>query len=174
MDQHPPGDLRSGLRACGVDQLPWATWARVPGPTGLTSCPGQLGNRSVVLRGRPAHPGDSGSCPMARGVEQLSRRTRARIRWPARSTIYPRLLWLGSGASGVEYTPGRLGLMSIDLRGRPSVPCDSGPGPMVQGVDQLSQTSRALFRGPAVWTSSPGRLAPGSDNPRGPSALQGD
>ena len=140
-----PEHSRLVPRTRGVDQLSWATCARVRGHTVLTSCPGQLGNRSVVPWGRPAHPGHSGSCPLARSVEQLSRRTRAGSDGPRGRPYVPGYSGSGTGAKGVEYTPGQLGLMSKDPRGRPSVPCDSGPDPMVRGVNQLSPPSWALF-----------------------------
>ena len=64
--------------------------------------------------------------------------------------------------------------MSKEPRGQPSIPCDSGQGPMVCGVDQLSQSSRALFRGPAGSTSSTARLVPGCDSQWFQQALPGD
>ena len=54
-----PGDSGQCPRGRDVEQLLQATRAQVRGPAGLTSSPGRLGNRSVVPRGRPAHPGDT-------------------------------------------------------------------------------------------------------------------
>ena len=141
----------------------------------MTSTPGRLGNRSVVRRSRPAHPGDSESCPMARGVDHLSQGTRSRIRWSAGSTICPRLLWLGYGCQRCRVhsqatrthvqkparstiSPVRLGPWADGPRCRPAVPFFSRPAPITREVDQLSRATRTLLRRPAVYTSTPGRL----------------
>ena len=50
---------------------------------------------------------------------------------------------------------------------------DSLLGLSSRSVDQLSRTSRARIRGPAVLSSCPGRLGSGSECPRGRSAVQG-
>ena len=139
----PPGDSRSGSRAAG-----------------LTSSPGGLGNWSVDPRGRSAHLGDSCSCPMAHGVDQLSQRSRTWLRCPAESIICPRLLWLGYGCQwcqvhsraarthvqrpvSLTICPVRLGPGSDGPRGLPAVPVFSGPVPRVGGVDQLSRETPA-------------------------------
>ena len=112
---------------------------------------------------------------MARGVDQLSQATRARVRGPTGSTRYH----------------GRFTLHSEVLRSRPAPPGNAGAGPRARVVDQLSRTTRAMVgvpsgqpavpvvsgpfrtycgvdhasrltrahaRGPSVWTSSPGQV----------------
>ena len=91
-------------------------------------------------------------------MAHLSRASRTSVRVPTRSIRY---LWrIRPGAECPPTTPGLLG--------------DSGPCPMAQGVDQLSQAIAAQLRGPAVSTSSPGPLVLGSEGPRGRPAVQGD
>ena len=70
--------------------------------------------------------------------------------------------------------PGQHAPISDCPRFRSAVPVDSGPGPSARGVDQLSQATRAFFRGPAVSTNCPGRLAPVSELRRVCSAVPGN
>ena len=149
-----PGNSGPCPRACDVDLLSWATRAGVRGPVGLTSCPGLLRLLSQIQRGPPALPGDSSSVPKSRGVNQHPRATRARVRWPAESTICPRLLWLMCGASGVEYTPGELRLMSgCDSQWfQQALLGDSGQCPWARAEEQLSRATRAHVRGPVMST----------------------
>ena len=88
-----PGDSDPGPRSCGVDRLSRGTQDRgdgqrgppvVPGesrpvlkPAGSTSSPWRLALGTECPGGRPVFPGDSGHCPRAQGVDQLSRVTRA-------------------------------------------------------------------------------------------------
>ena len=74
------GNSRWGPRSRGFDQMSRATQAIVPDPAWSTSSPGRLKFGSEVPR-----------------VKQHPLATRARVRWPAESTICPRLLWLGYG-----------------------------------------------------------------------------
>ena len=122
----------------------------------------------------PGLLGDSGPCPMARGVDQLSQAIAAQLRGPAVSTSSPGPLVLGSEGP----------------RGRPAVQGDSGPGPKAGGVNQLSLAPRVLFRGLGVnqlsrmsWaffrgpkesTSCPWRLGPEPYGPRCRPAVPGD
>ena len=188
-----------------VDQLSWAIRARVRQPARLTSSPGRLrpdsdgprGVRAVSSScsgglapvsdspgGRQAFTGDSGQCPRARGVEQLSLETRDQVRWHEWSTsipdrlrplsMDPRCRPAAPGDSApvrcparATNSPGRFALGSEGPRGRPAVPGDSGLGPITRGGDQLPPVTQSLVRGPAGMTSTPGQLAPGSDSPRG-------
>ena len=94
---------------------------------------------------------------MARGVDQLSRRTRAQLQWPAGSTICARILWLGHEGQ----------------RCRLTLPGDSDSCPSTREVDHLSRASRARVQGPVGSTSCPRRLRPCSEGPRGRPALPG-
>ena len=87
--------------------------ARFRWPMGSTSCPWRLGPESKGPQCRPSVPGDSHSSPKARGVDQLSRATRALVQGPGASTRPPR----------------RIALWSDSLWVRPAVPGDSGPVP---------------------------------------------
>ena len=111
-----PGDLGAipeGLRSPPV----------VPGASDRTRGPGC---RRAVLddprmgpgtRGQPAVPGDVGWSPMSRGVDQLSRATRA----------------LFGGTAVSTSCPGRLGPRPEGPLCPPAVPCDTGPGPKARG-----------------------------------------
>ena len=79
----------------------------------------------------------------ARGVDQLSRATWARVPAPA-----------GSNSS-----PGRFGLEYGGPQGRQAVPGNSGLYPWARGVDHLPWATQARVRGPAWTTSTPGPLA---------------
>ena len=96
------------------------------------------------------------------GVHQLSRGTRAWLRVPRVSTICPSIWARFPGPMGSTRCPGQLAFKSEGPRGRPALPCLSGPGPMVRGINELSQATRACVRGPAGSTSSPGRITLGS------------
>ena len=91
----------------------------------------------------------------ARGVDQLSRPTRARVRGPAGSTS----------------CPGRLGPGSEGPRGRPAVPADSGPGPCGPRWDPWGCLDAGAVR-PSLPTHSLGSclhrvdcLSPGPESP---------
>ena len=176
-------------RAPDVDQLSRATRTGVRGPAVSTSTPGRLalwsmarivdklpgslGPMPEVLRAQPDVPGDLGPCSSACGVEQLSRATRARVRWPAQSTksherhvlgsvdsrgrqVLPVDSGSGRGLTGSTSSPGRLGPMPEVLRAQPDVPGDLGPCSSACGNDQLCRATRAWVRGPTGSTSSPG------------------
>ena len=113
-----------------------------PKPSGSTSCPGRLALEYECPQGRPAQPGDSGRGSIARGVDQLFRVTRARVRGP-------------TGSSGC---PARLRPVPEGRKCRPALPGDLGPHQRACGVDQPSWATQALARGPAASTSSPGQL----------------
>ena len=55
-----------------------------------------------VLWAQPDVPGDLGPCSSACGVEQLSRATRGRVRWPVMSTSVPEDLRSGPMVHGVD------------------------------------------------------------------------
>ena len=110
---------------------------------------------------------------MSRGVDQLSRGTRAWLRVPTGSTICPAIRPWFPGPVGSTRCPGQLAFKSEGPRGWPAVPWVLGPGPMVRGVDELSRATRACVRGPAVSSSSPGRIVLRSDIPRGGPAFHG-
>ena len=129
-----PGRLGSWLGDCSFDHASQATRARVREP-------------AVSSR----YPGASGPCPRPRGFNQLSEATQARFRGPTGSTIGPGRFALGSnGPKGSTSSAGRLGTIPKRPRGRPAVPSDSGPVPMLHGVDQLSRVTGARARGPTV------------------------
>ena len=166
-----PADLGDGPRG---EELSRATRAQVRGPAGLTCCPGRFALGSVVPWCRPALPHGSRPAPRPRGVDQLSRVTRASVRGSTMSAIV-----LGESSCGPRSrrfdqmtraslarvrrprvssnTPGRLGLMSKGPQSRPSVLGDW-----------------AQVRWSAQSTSCPGGLAPSSDRPRVRQALPGD
>ena len=123
-------------------------WVRAPAWPSRASLP-------KGPRGRPAVPADSGPGPRARGVDQLSRPTRARVRGPAGSTS----------------CPGRLGPGSEGPRGRPAVPADSGPGPCGPRWDPWGCLDAGAVR-PSLPTHSLGSclhrvdcLSPGPESP---------
>ena len=60
-----------------VDQQPQVTWARVRGPEGSTSCPGQIALLSEGTRSQQDVTGDSGPGQKSREVVQMSRGTQA-------------------------------------------------------------------------------------------------
>ena len=145
-----PEDSRQAPIACGIDQLSRLTQASVRGPAVLTSSSGRLVKRSVVPRGRPAHPCDMGpvrktvlssSWPWQRGPGSEGPRCRPTV--PGDSGLCPRArgvdhmsqatLTRVRGPAVSTNTPGRLGFISKDPRGRPYVPCDSGPCPRSRG-----------------------------------------
>ena len=91
----------------------------------------------------------------ARGVDQLSRPTRARVRGPAGSTS----------------CPGRLGPGSEGPRGRPALPADSGPGACGPRWDPWGCLDAGAVR-PSLPTHSLGSclhrvdcLSPGPESP---------
>ena len=86
--------------------------------------------------GPPAVPGDSVPCPRARRVDQISRATRACVRWPVVSSS----------------SPGRLRPVNEGMRCLPV-------------VDQCSRATHDRVRGPALSSSCPGRLALVSEVP---------
>ena len=82
-------DSCPGLRDRRFNPLCWTscTWVRVLAVS--TSSPGRLVPTSEGLQVRPEFLGDSGPCPSTRGVDQLSRVTRARFQSPAVLTCFP-------------------------------------------------------------------------------------
>ena len=97
-----PNDSCPAAIACGFEKLSRATQANVRGPTQTTNCPGRLRLRSEVLRNGRALLGDSRLGLWARGVDQQSRRTRARVEGPWGRPAVPRHLGRCPRARGVE------------------------------------------------------------------------
>ena len=186
-----PGDSRSGPRARSVDQQSLATRARLRGPAGSTSCPSLLGPCSEGPRGRPALPHDSCPAVIASGFNKLSRATQASVRGPTVSTSSAGRLALGSevpwgrpdvpGFSGYGPRSRRVHQHSQATRApvdgphcRPALLGDSGPCLRACGLDPMSRPTWGRVPVPAGLTSSPGRLGPRSDGPRGRQDLPGD
>lgn len=133
-------------------QISWVNHASDRWPAGSTSTPRQFGPMSEVPRVRKAVPGDSGpgpkvcivyqqswalgTGPRARGIDYLSRETRARVRGPAVSTRFPWRLRPGSKGSQC----------------RPAVPGDTHSSPSARGVYQQSRATSAHVQGPA-WST---------------------
>ena len=171
-----------------VDQLSRAPRGRARCTAGFTSCLGGLGPGSEcpgcrpsvprfgpgsqVPWGQPGVPGNSPSSPRARRVDQLSRASRARVRWSGGSTSFPRPLGRVSEvprvrpalpgesrsalrAKGLTHGPGRHGPEPYGLRDRPAAPGDSRPVPRARGFDQISRANRARVCWPVVSTSCP-------------------
>ena len=155
-----PADLADscpGPSAHGVDQISWATRARVPGTAGTTRCPARLGTG-----------------PGSLGVEQLCRATHIRVQGPAGSTSCPGRLALGSEGRPVRPAPPGLlrsgpMVLRVDQLSMASRTVPKGPG-----VEQLSQAPWTRVRMPKGSTSCPTRLGPGSEDPRGRPAVSGD
>ena len=160
-------------------------------PAALTYGPGRLGLGSVVLPHPRALPGDSRPALIASGVEQFSLATRARVRFPAGSaSCHGRLrplcegprrrpavlgdLGPGPRSCGVHQLSRGLALPSEGPWCPPVVPGASCSGPWACGFDQHSRAPRARVRVPAGLISTPGRLGPMSQVPRGRSAVQGN
>ena len=110
-------------------------------------------------------PGPSGPGPRARGFDQMSRATRARVRVPVGSTSSPGQLALvskvpqcrpavlgdsgpGLSSHGVDSFHGRLVPGSEGPWFRPAVQDVSRQCPSSQGVHQLSWTTQIRFEGP--------------------------
>ena len=171
-----------------VDQLSRAPRGRARCTAGFTSCLGGLGPGyecpgcrpsvprfgpgSQVPWGQPGVPGNSHSSPRARGVDQLSRASRARVRWSGGSTSFPRPLGRVSEvprvrpalpgesrsalrAKGLTHGPRRHGPEPYGLRDRPAAPGASRPVPRARGFDQISRANRARVCWPVVSTSCP-------------------
>ena len=155
-----PGQLRSGSE--GPRGRPDVPGDSAPGPRALdvNQMFRALGPGSEGPWGRPTVPRNSGPCPKARVFEQLSRVTRAWVRWPACSTRSPGPIALRSdGLHGRPATretraraqrpvvstccPGRIGPGSECPRCQPAVPGHSRLGPKALGVDQPSRATRA-------------------------------
>src|SRR5512135_439180 len=110
------------------------------------------------MRGRPAIPGDTDPGPRARGVDQLSRATQARVRAPLGLTSCPGQLAPRSDGLGVVRCPGYLWHMTEVSRARPAFQEDIGVDPRARSVDQLSRAPRDLVGVSVASTSCPGRL----------------
>ena len=82
-------------------QLSRATRARVQWPAVSIRCPEILGTVSKVPQCQSVFLGDSGLGPSARGVDQLSCVTQARVRSPTGSTCFPGHIGPLSKARGV-------------------------------------------------------------------------
>ena len=106
----------------------------------LTGCPGRLGPMSQSPRYRTTVPGDSGLCPMACGIDRLSRAPQACVPGPSVSNC----------------SAGRLGPVSQGPRVRPALLGVSGPCLRSCGLDQMSRGTWGRVAVPAVSTSSPG------------------
>ena len=146
----------------GVEQLSWATCARVRG-----------------RRSQPAVLGDSGTGLRALGVHHLSRATPAGAREPAVSTNSPGRLGPGSeGPRSRQAVPGDPGLgpiaRGVDQQSRaprasvrvparmtqclwgPGLLGDSGPLTRARGVDQLSRVTQPGSKSPRARAALPG------------------
>ena len=135
-----------------IDQLSRAPRGRARCTAGFTSCLGGLGPGSEcpgcrpsvprfgpgsqVPWGQPGVPGNSHSSPRARGVDPLSRVSRARVRWSGGSTSFPR----------------PLGHVSEVPRVRPALPGESRSALRANGVDLRSWETRARALWPAGST----------------------
>ena len=76
--------------ARGLDHMSRGSWGRIPVPVVSKSSPGRLGAMSDDPRCQPSVPDNLRSGPRAHGVDQHSRVTPARVRWPAGLTSCPR------------------------------------------------------------------------------------
>ena len=104
----------------------------------------------------------------------MSRASRAMVRGPAWSTSSPGRLELGSEVpQGSPAFPGdsRSGRWPTC---RPALLGDSGPCLRACRLDQMSRPTWGRAPVPAGLTSSPGRLGPRSDGPRGRQVLPSD
>ena len=109
----------------------------------------------------PAALGDSGPCPRAHGVDQLSQATCARFRVPAGSTSCPGRLRPGSEGSWVDRLSWTTRALVRGPVGSPSCPGQSGPMLDVPCCRPTCPVTWAQVRGPEVWTSYPARLGIG-------------
>ena len=151
-----------------------------------TSCPGRIRLGSDGPRVPPTLAGNSGSGPMARGVDQVSRATQAHVPGPKESTSCTMFSGQGPRSCSVDENsqanrarvrgpvvstscPGGFAPVSDCPECRQALHC-----PRAREVDQLSQATRTQFRGPAASPGSQGRHAPGSDRPQGAPAVPGD
>ena len=91
-------------------RFPWRL-GHVPSALGVDSSPWQSRPRSEGPRGRLDVPGDSGRCPRARGVDQLSRVTRVRVRGPTVYQLSQSTRACARCPAGSTSCPGRLGPM---------------------------------------------------------------
>ena len=155
----PPGFLGDSGPCPGarrVDQLSRVTPGRLRGAAGLTSFHGPLvlGSEGPLgrpgVRGRPAVSGDSGPCPRASGLDQLSRVNPCRLRGLAGSSSSSGPLVLGSEGPGLRPAVQASRALFGGPRCRPGVQGDSGPCPKTRGFDQLSRVTRARAQGPTV------------------------
>ena len=129
---------------------------------------------SEVRRGRLALPGNQGSCPISRGVDQLSQVTQARVQAPAVSTPSPRATWAQLRAVGLTTCPGRLATWSQVPRSQAALLGDSGQGPRTLVLAQLSLATWARVRGTTVPPAVPGDLGLGPKGSRCSLAASGD
>ena len=158
-----------------MDQLSWASRARVRLPTGSTSCPARLGPFSEALKCRPAVPGDSGPDGRACSVDQPSWATQAHSRGPASSSNCPRQLGtVPEGPGAKELSRATRTFFPSSPQGQPAVLSDSGPCLRAHAVDQVSRATRVRARGLAVLNSCPGGLRPRSDSLRCQPSTPGD
>ena len=121
---------------------------------------------SEIPWGRPAVSRDSRLSPTARGVDQLSQLTLAYVLGFTVDQLYRAPHARARCTTGSTCCRGGLGTGSECPWGRPSVP-RLGPVPRSRGVNQVSRATRIQVRGPAVSTSSSGRIVLRSDIPRG-------
>ena len=77
------------MRALGVNQFSWASWALVRGLAMSNIIPGHFRSVFEGHQGRPAVQRELGPCQCAQSVNQLSRVTRYRVQWPAVLTSTP-------------------------------------------------------------------------------------
>ena len=171
-----------GPRSRVVHQLSRATRARFRGPAGFTSIPRRLALRSMAhivdqspgrlgpmpegLRARPDVPADLGPCSSACGVDQLSRATRAPVRWPARSTGSPGRLVRGSVGPRGRPVP-QVTRAWAECRGVARFPGQLALGSEGPPFDKNSRVTRVRFFFPTESTTWPARLTPASEAPGG-------
>ena len=126
-----------------------------------------------VLQVRPDVPGELGPDSSARGFNQQSRVTRARVRGPAVSTSCPGRLRPGSEVPWCRTTPRGASLSGQRARRVDQLCWRLLPGSECLGGRPLSRVTRGQVRCSAVSTSRPGRLGPMSQVPRDPPDIPG-
>ena len=136
------GDPCSCLRARGVEQPSREIGFGSDG-RGVDQLTGGLMPASYRPWGRPAHPGDSGTCPRATmstscpgslGPLSQSPCCRPAVLDDSPSGLVP---------AALTYGPGRLGLGSVVLPHPRALPGDLRPALIARGVEQFSLATRA-------------------------------
>ncbi|XP_020946894.1 collagen alpha-2(I) chain-like [Sus scrofa] len=138
-----PGNSGPAPRACGLDQLSRATRTCVQGPTWSTRC---WGTRALVRSPEGSTSCHGGLKPVPEG------------KWGP--SVVPGILALGLKARVFDQLSRATGAWVRVPGGRPALPCDSCLCPRTREVDPMSLVIRALVRGPAGSTWTPGHLGP--------------